>query len=150
MAKTNRICKTCGKAYYYCPTCNFEKRPTWFAMWDSEKCRDIFMILSKESVKHIPAEEIKKELDGLNVSLNDTFTDSVRKHITRIFDICKEHESVNLESTEERESVEEYKVNTVEQLSDMSVLVNTEENIDLTNQVVKKKRKRKISEEIEE
>ena len=150
MAKTNRICKTCGKAYYYCPTCDFQKRPNWFAMWDSERCKDIFMILSKETVHKISAEEIKKELDNLNVSLDDSFTDSVRKHVTRIFDTCKEHESVKLESIEKIESVEEYKVNTVEQLADISVLVNREENIDLTNQVVKKKRKRKISEEIEE
>ena len=149
MAKTNRICKTCGKAYYYCPTCDM-KKPNWFAMWDSEKCKDIFMILSKETVYKIPAEEIKKELDDLNVSLDDSFTDSVRKHVTRIFDICKEQEAVKLESIGKIESVEEYKVNTTEQLADISVLVNTEENIDLTNQVVKKKRKRKISEEIEE
>ena len=70
MAKTNRICKTCGKAYYYCPTCDFEKRPTWFAMWDSEKCKDMFMLLSAESMNKVSTIDTKKQLLDMGVSLD--------------------------------------------------------------------------------
>lgn len=136
MAKTNRICKTCGKAYYYCPTCDFEKRPTWFAMWDSEKCKDMFMLLSAESMNKVSTIDAKKQLLDMGVTLDDSFTEPIKKHITRVFD-CDE-------------IVKEYEINNVEELSDLEVVNEETINKKELNVTPKKNRRKKISEEIEE
>lgn len=136
MAKTNRICKTCGKAYYYCPTCNFEKRPTWFAMWDSEKCKDMFMLLSAESMNKVSTIDAKKQLLDMGVTLDDSFTEPIKKHITRVFE-CDE-------------IVKEYEINNVEELSDLEVVNEETINKKELNVTPKKNRRKKISEEIEE
>ena len=136
MAKTNRICKTCGKAYYYCPTCDFEKRPTWFAMWDSEKCKDMFMLLSAESMNKVSTIDTKKQLLDMGVTLDDSFTESIKKHITRVFE-CDE-------------IVKEYEINNVEELSDLEVVNEEAINKKELNITPKKNRRKKISEEIEE
>ncbi len=136
MAKTNRICKTCGKAYYYCPTCDFEKRPTWFAMWDSEKCKDMFMLLSAESMNKVSTIDAKKQLLDMGVTLDDSFTEPIKKHITRVFE-CDE-------------IVKEYEINNVEELSDLEVVNEETINKKELNITPKKNRRKKISEEIEE
>lgn len=136
MAKTNRICKTCGKAYYYCPTCDFEKRPTWFAMWDSEKCKDMFMLLSAESMNKVSTIDTKKQLLDMGVTLDDSFTEPIKKHITRVFE-CDE-------------IVKKYEINNVEELSDLEVVNEETINKKELNITPKKNRRKKISEEIEE
>ena len=136
MAKTNRICKTCGKAYYYCPTCDFEKRPTWFAMWDSEKCKDMFMLLSAESMNKVSTIDAKKQLLDMGVTLDDSFTEPIKKHITRVFE-CDE-------------IVKEYEINNVEELSDLEVVNEETINKKELNITPNKNRRKKISEEIEE
>lgn len=136
MAKTNRICKTCGKAYYYCPTCDFEKRPTWFAMWDSEKCKDMFMLLSAESMNKVSTIDAKKQLLDMGVTLDDSFTEPIKKHIIRVFE-CDE-------------IVKEYEINNVEELSDLEVVNEETINKKELNITPKKNRRKKISEEIEE
>lgn len=84
--KYNRFCKTCGKPYYYCPTCNSDLKPSWFTMWDSERCKDIFLLLSNESGGNITTEEAKKQLKELNVNIKDLskFVEPIQKHIARV------------------------------------------------------------------
>lgn len=135
MAKTNRTCKTCGKAYYYCPTCDTRK-PSWFAMWETEQCRDIFKLLSSEFSKKITTSEAKQQLIDMGVTLNDSFTDSVKKHITRVFEYADEtlkDNVANFEESVELEFIDEETMN--------------ENRLSI---IPKKNKRKKISEEIEE
>ena len=84
--KYNRLCKTCGKPYYYCPTCDSDLKPSWFTMWDSERCKDIFLLLSNEFGGNITTEETKNQLKELNVNIKDLseFVEPIQKHIDRV------------------------------------------------------------------
>ena len=54
MSKANRTCYCCGRKYYYCPSCNDDRRdPKIYTMWDSELCKEIFNTLTDESFKKI-------------------------------------------------------------------------------------------------
>ena len=87
MAKTNRECYTCGKEYYYCPTCPLEtKKETFYNMFHCERCSKIFKTLTDETFKHLTTAQCKEELLKLNVSVSEEFKDGIKKHIKRVFD----------------------------------------------------------------
>lgn len=87
MAKTNRECYTCGKEYYYCPTCPSEtKKETFYNMFHCERCSKIFKTLTDETFKHITTAQCKEQLIKLNVSTNEEFKDGIKKHVKRVFD----------------------------------------------------------------
>ena len=85
MPKANRTCYCCGKEYYYCPSCPDDRRdPRIFVMWDSEKCREIFNILTNESTNKITTLECKNKLIELGVTKDTVLRESVRKHVDRV------------------------------------------------------------------
>ena len=87
MAKSNRECYTCGKEYYYCPTCPSEtKKETFYNMFHCERCSKIFKTLTDETFKHITTAQCKEQLIKLNVSTNEEFKDGIKKHVKRVFD----------------------------------------------------------------
>lgn len=111
MPKANRICHCCGQPYYYCPSCADEKRPTWYIMWDSEKCKNIFNTLTDESTKKITTKECKEKLIELGVDKFETLKDSVKNHIDKVMsceDSVKNNvESNNIEAKVETETIAE-------------------------------------------
>ena len=87
MAKINRECYTCGKEYYYCPTCPSEtKKEAFYNMFHCERCSKIFKTLTDETFKYITTAQCKEQLINLNVSTNEEFKDGIKKHIKRVFD----------------------------------------------------------------
>ena len=87
MAKTNRKCYTCGKEYYYCPTCPSEtKKETFYNMFHCERCSKIFKTLTDETFKRLTIAQCKEELLKLNVSADEEFKDGIKKHIKRVLD----------------------------------------------------------------
>ena len=134
MAKPNRICHTCGGDYYYCPSCPDDKRnPQIYVMWCSERCKDIFGLLTDETFKKISTSECKNELIKLGVTLKDTFRGGVQTHVERVLNYTEpiiQNETV----------IEEVKVTEVAD----------ENNIEIENsaprQVSTNKKKRKNSE----
>lgn len=91
MSNSNRKCFSCGKEYYFCPTCPTKgKTESFYNMFCSERCSKIFKVLSDETFKHVTTEECKKELQKLNVKKDEVFKENVKKHIDRVFVIEKE------------------------------------------------------------
>ena len=85
MAKANRICHTCLKEYYHCPTCpSTSKKEVFYNMFCSERCSKIFKTLTDETFKRLTVEQCKEKLNKLDVSLNEKFKDGIKKHIERI------------------------------------------------------------------
>lgn len=68
MARTNRICKTCGTAYYFCPTCGTHK-PSWYKTYDSEQCMNVYKALADYNFGHIDATTANDILKANNVNV---------------------------------------------------------------------------------
>lgn len=104
MAKANRECYSCGQKYYYCPQCSNEmKKASFYNMFCCERCSKIFKTLTNESFKKISTSDCKKELLNLNVSLDEEFKGSVKKHIERVLSFIDETEQIKEEKEPELE-----------------------------------------------
>ncbi len=85
MGLTNRVCKTCGKEYYYCSNCDKTlNSPQWMLMWHDENCKNVFEIVSDYVQKHISKDEAKKRLSACDLTKEYTFKESIRKYIDEI------------------------------------------------------------------
>ncbi len=85
MPKANRTCYCCGRKYYYCPSCNDDRRdPKIYAMFDSELCKEIFSALTDETFKKITTSECKGKLIKLGVNENMVLNAPIRKHADKV------------------------------------------------------------------
>ena len=149
MAKSNRVCYCCGHEYYFCPSCPKDRKdPQIYTMWDSEVCKDIFNILSNESLKKITTKECKEKLIELGVDKIDIKKDSVKKHINRVMgceDIVEEtkKEENVLETLEVSEVIEVSEVDnsaeieTAEAVEVVEVVETVEETVEVVEEAPK-------------
>ena len=85
MPQANRICKTCGKQYYFCTNCNKTlNSPQWMLMWHDENCKKVFEIVSDYAQKHITKADAKKRLETCNMRVFYTFNEKIRTYIEEI------------------------------------------------------------------
>lgn len=96
MAKSNRTCKACGKAYYFCPTCGTNE-PLWKKTYDCQECKDAYEALAKFNFGHIGA----KEANDILISTGVEFVDEELKPI--IYRIKSETAPKKVEKAEESE-----------------------------------------------
>lgn len=143
MSKTNRICYTCNKDYYFCPTCPSEKKKeTFYNMFCCERCSKIFKTLTDETFKRLTIAQCREQLLELNVSTNENFKDGIKKHITRVFDY-KEPIVEIVDAIKEKEEI----IPEVEVLEEISIPeLAVEEPVKKMEYVPKKNRKKKNSE----
>lgn len=70
--KNNRKCFFCGRSFYFCPTCPGDiNKPSWYAMWCSEQCKDLDNIVAAHRTGKIDTEEAKKRIEELNIKISD-------------------------------------------------------------------------------
>lgn len=81
-------CFCCGKEYSYCPNCpkDKDKDASIYTMFDSERCKKIFGVLTAQSLGKKTNEECLAELRSLGVTSDENFKESIKKHIQLIFD----------------------------------------------------------------
>ena len=75
-----RKCILCGKEYEYCPSCPKDaKKETWYAIYDSENCKDISKALTDYNLKKITKEEACEALSrcDLSIDLNDHYRNEI-------------------------------------------------------------------------
>ena len=145
MAKANRECYTCGQRYYYCPTCpSGEKKEVFYNMFCCERCSKIFKTLTNESLKYLTTAQCKEQLLELNVSTKETYKDSIKKHIEKVFSY-NEPVAKSVEVVEENEEVGVSETKIIKEVSTTETLVE-EDTAKKTNYVPKKNRKVKNSE----
>ena len=83
--QTNRVCKTCGKSYFYCSHCDEPTNsPEWMLMWDTKNCKMIFEIVSAYVQRQINKSTAKERLEKCDLRQLYTFKESVRKVIEEI------------------------------------------------------------------
>lgn len=100
-------CFCCGKEYSYCPNCSKDKDKdaSIYTMFDSERCKKIFRILTAQSLGKKTNEECLAELRSLNVTSDENFKETIKNHIQLIFRHAEEDVAVNVD--EQEEEVEE-------------------------------------------
>lgn len=80
MAQVNRICKTCGKEYFFCSHCDKSlNSPQWMLMWHDENCKKVFEIAGDYAQGRMIKQEAKSELAKCDLKKYYTFKESVRK-----------------------------------------------------------------------
>lgn len=84
MARANRICKICGKKYYFCPSCTNDSRPSWYGMFHDENCKNIFCILTNAFLEKITPAAAKKQLESCDLSNIASFQPSMQEQIRKI------------------------------------------------------------------
>lgn len=101
MAKSNKICYLCGKKYHYCPTCSPDiNKPSWYAMWCSEECKNLDQILASHTLKQISIEEAKEKINALKLKDVKFVDDNVEKHYNEIMQ-SEESKNFNIKNNEE-------------------------------------------------
>ena len=71
-----RKCILCGNKYEYCPSCPKDaKKETWYAIYDSENCKNISKTLTDYNLNQITKSEAKTRLSDcdLTIELNDHY-----------------------------------------------------------------------------
>lgn len=85
MSQVNRICKTCGKQYFYCTNCDKTlNSPQWMLMWHDENCKKIFEIVSDYAQKRISKADAKSKIQACNLQVYYTFKEKIRNYIDEI------------------------------------------------------------------
>ena len=83
--KNNRICCICGKEYHFCPTCSEDyNKPTWYAIFDTERCHDIYEICTNYRDGIITIENAKERLSKFDLSDLENFAEATKNQIKEI------------------------------------------------------------------
>ena len=85
-----RTCFCCGKAYHFCPNCAEDAdKPSWYFIFDSENCKNIFNICQRFSTNAIDAQSAAQELDKCDLTNKTDFLPDVQKVIKKIYRDCR-------------------------------------------------------------
>lgn len=79
-----RKCILCGKDYKYCPSCPKDaKKETWYAIYDSENCKNISKALTDYNLNKIFKDEARKVLSAcdLSIQLDDIYRNEINEII---------------------------------------------------------------------
>lgn len=90
--KTNRVCKICGKAYYYCAACDQAQAgkqgyEPWHILVHDENCHKIFDTLQRHFTKEYTDEQAREILKTCNLSVIEGGPDNIKRQITSIMDV---------------------------------------------------------------
>ena len=87
--RTNRVCKICGKAYYYCVSCDEAQRglkgyEPWHILVHDENCLRIFTTLQNHFTKEITDKEARNILKSCDLSVLENATKNVKEQVNAI------------------------------------------------------------------
>lgn len=99
-----RTCVCCGEKYSFCPRCPQDAdKPLYYFSFCSNNCHDIYEITSRFENGQITANEAKNKLDKLDLSKLNSYGESYKSSIDKIFTSVIEQ---NNEIEEKKESTE--------------------------------------------
>lgn len=85
MQNKTRKCICCGKEYSYCSNCPQDKhKPSYFAVYCSENCHDIFHAATDYNFGILTKEEAQKKLAACDLSNLESFNDIVKADVKKI------------------------------------------------------------------
>ena len=108
MAKNNRKCICCAQEYRYCNSCAEDNtKPTWFALYHNENCRDIYKIASECLYEVISKEEAKERFDKCDLSYKDKLHHKIREVIDDAYESARPKEVVKIKPRYSKKAVAE-------------------------------------------
>ena len=88
--RVNRECIICKTQYHYCPTCGEDSgKPSWYHIFDSENCHDVYEICTQYRDKEINIETAYSLISKLDLSKINDFNETTKLQIE---EILKSHE----------------------------------------------------------
>lgn len=106
MERKLRRCAVCGAEYRFCPKCNEDKdKPLYHYTFCSKNCRDIYSVISSFEDKEISAEETLEQLMELDLSRIDSFNDSYKDSLERIYNSAVPKKSKKKKKSSESKDV---------------------------------------------
>ena len=84
MARDNKTCVMCNKAYKFCESCpsKYNVTETWRNIFCSENCREIYKIYDKIKAGQITDKNALKELKKWNLSYIQNINDPMKSVLT--------------------------------------------------------------------
>ena len=83
--KNNRTCIICGQDYRYCSACGEDAgKPTWYFIFDSENCHDIYEVCVAYRDKLITQKEAYEKMSVLDTSKLKDFAEVTQGQIKEI------------------------------------------------------------------
>lgn len=83
--KNNRTCIICGQGYSYCSHCGEDAgKPTWYFIFDSENCHDIYETCVAYRDKEITQKEAYEKMSVLDTSKLKNFAEATQAQIKEI------------------------------------------------------------------
>lgn len=81
----NRQCMCCDNKYYYCPSCGKDRlKPTWYATFCSETCKELWHTSSRYSMGFITKEEAANIINALEIKDATVYRKRVQNAIAEI------------------------------------------------------------------
>lgn len=89
----NRTCHLCGKKYAYCPSCNKDKmKPSWYALFCGEQCKEINDVLVKYGNKSLTPLKAAKALAELGANVMNIADADIKQNIDTVFAASKKED----------------------------------------------------------
>lgn len=89
--KNNRKCIICSREYHYCSTCGEDSgKPSWYAIFHSQNCHDIYDVCVAYRDKEITVDEAYDKLSKLDLSDLKNFNETTKGQINEILASHKE------------------------------------------------------------
>ena len=86
--QNNRTCIICGKQYRYCPTCGEDSnKPTWYLIFDSQNCYDIYNVCTQYRDGTITAKKAYELISKLDISNMKEFAAVTQEQIKKILEL---------------------------------------------------------------
>lgn len=87
--QNNRVCKICGRSYYYCYSCDEAQRgktgfEPWHILVHDNNCRVIFDTLQRYFTKEYSKGQARKILKSCDLSAADSADERTKKQIEEI------------------------------------------------------------------
>lgn len=106
--QNNRICIICQNPYHYCPNCGEDAgKPTWYFIFDSERCHDIYDICTSYRDNIIDIKTAYERLSKIDLKDLDV-VESTRAQIDEIMS-CKQNEIKSVEKASNKEAKDDTK-----------------------------------------
>lgn len=74
-----RQCVCCGEEYEYCPNCEKVKQPLWRVTFCSEKCKDLFNMVSAYNTKRVGKAQLQSFIAEHGINEASRYTEPVKK-----------------------------------------------------------------------
>lgn len=108
MARDDKVCILCGKAYKYCEACpsKYNVTETWRNIFCSENCREVYRVYDSIKAGQITDKEAGKKLVRFDTSYIDRFREPMKSVLTVALNTAKKTRPIKQDKKVEEIKIE--------------------------------------------